>query len=314
MWKISARDLTDAKALALQLLMEEGNRSFDAASKIMEDFEPLYTPEGQLGDYDYAAEYVMSQKNPRGKHMSCGSLSAKKCRQLQHVYESARDRGFSKKRAAKQAWGAVGGREYNAKKKPSRKKNAFMEPEYYKGLFYDVENTHGESTLVPADLIGGRADVEFTPPDLSDFEDYIEGKPERFERVKGWFVRLSASGYMDATEWSGPFKTKAEARKFVEDHYEVDPDTGDELEYEENRSHNPKEDYFIAFDVYLGRKNIDTVFYSKSSKVTADEVRRALIQHDGYDPGITVKKRRAKRKNNPGTNTSIKQLKSFLSR
>ncbi len=45
--------------------------------------------------------------NPGDKHMACGDLSAKDCRQLQHVYESARGRGFSKKRAAQQAWGSL---------------------------------------------------------------------------------------------------------------------------------------------------------------------------------------------------------------
>jgi hypothetical protein len=65
-----------------------------------------------------------SEDNPQGVHMStavanprrsrnvkehvaCGDLSAKKCRQLQHVYTSARKRGYSKTRAAQQAWGAV---------------------------------------------------------------------------------------------------------------------------------------------------------------------------------------------------------------
>jgi ribosomal protein S24E len=43
-----------------------------------------------------------------------------------------------------------------------------------------------------------------------------------------------------------------------------------------------------AFRVYLGRKHIDTVFYSKSDKVTTDEVKRSLVDHDGYDPRIVV--------------------------
>lgn len=47
-----------------------------------------------------------------------------------------------------------------------------------------------------------------------------------------------------------------------------------------------------TFDVYIGRKLIDTVFYGASDKVTTDEVRRALIEHDGYDPAIRVVKRR----------------------
>lgn len=45
----------------------------------------------------------------------------------------------------------------------------------------------------------------------------------------------------------------------------------------------------IPYDVYLNGKEIDTVFYG--SKEPAADVRRSLIEHDGYDPGIIVKRR-----------------------
>ena len=48
-----------------------------------------------------------------------------------------------------------------------------------------------------------------------------------------------------------------------------------------------------AFDVYLNGRNIDTVFYS--GPVDADEVRRSLIDHDGYDSDIEVSKARRSR-------------------
>ena len=41
-----------------------------------------------------------------------------------------------------------------------------------------------------------------------------------------------------------------------------------------------------AFNVYLNGKHVDTVFYTNH---TADEVRRSLINHDGYDPAIVVR-------------------------
>lgn len=49
--------------------------------------------------------------------------------------------------------------------------------------------------------------------------------------------------------------------------------------------------YTGAFDVYrpsrdFGRVQIDTVFYGQGS--TVDEVRRGLIDHDGYDSNIIV--------------------------
>ena len=100
---------------------------------------------------------------------------------------------------------------------------AFMIPEYEKSTFYEVESTTGEGSLVPGDLVG-------KSPDLEDFTDYIEGgDPESFEQVSGWFARLSAPGYMDATDWSGPFDTIEEARKHIEDTFEVDPKSGEPL-------------------------------------------------------------------------------------
>lgn len=43
----------------------------------------------------------------------------------------------------------------------------------------------------------------------------------------------------------------------------------------------------VGWDVFLRGKKIDTVFSIPSD--TADEVKRSLIQHDGYDRAITVK-------------------------
>lgn len=43
-----------------------------------------------------------------------------------------------------------------------------------------------------------------------------------------------------------------------------------------------------TFDIYLNNKLIDTVFHSGS----AEEVKSGLINHDGYNPAIVVKKRR----------------------
>lgn len=45
-----------------------------------------------------------------------------------------------------------------------------------------------------------------------------------------------------------------------------------------------------AWNVYLNGRKIDTMFYS--GKVDAEEVRRSLINHDGYDARIVVRKDR----------------------
>lgn len=47
-----------------------------------------------------------------------------------------------------------------------------------------------------------------------------------------------------------------------------------------------------AYDVYLLDKLIDTVYYGANIKVDEDEVKQSLINHDGYNPNIEVKRRK----------------------
>jgi hypothetical protein len=99
---------------------------------------------------------------------------------------------------------------------------AFMVPEYIEDKPYEVETQIG-TCIVPSELVGD-------DPDLSDFRDFVEGKPHSFTRLDaGIIFRLSASGYLDCTEWSYA-ETLEEAKEQIESLYEVDPDTGDELE------------------------------------------------------------------------------------
>jgi hypothetical protein len=48
--------------------------------------------------------------------------------------------------------------------------------------------------------------------------------------------------------------------------------------------------FMQAFDVYLNGKEIDTVFYSDEPKVPVEEVKDSLVNHDGYNPNIEVKR------------------------
>lgn len=49
----------------------------------------------------------------------------------------------------------------------------------------------------------------------------------------------------------------------------------------------------IAWSVYQRGELIDVVFYNEfttgGARITAEEVKRDLIGHDGYDPDIVVK-------------------------
>ncbi len=49
-----------------------------------------------------------------------------------------------------------------------------------------------------------------------------------------------------------------------------------------------------AYNVWLNGRLIDTVFWNDrcdgGAKITADDVRRSLIDHDGYNPNIVVRR------------------------
>lgn len=61
-----------------------------------------------------------------------------------------------------------------------------------------------------------------------------------------------------------------------------------QIKRDKSASSTPK---IQAFLIKLGNKVIDTVFYSASSKVDVYEVKKSLVEHDGYDSEITVYKR-----------------------
>lgn len=86
---------------------------------------------------------------------------------------------------------------------------------------YQVETTCG-TECVPVDVVGRASNLQY----------YVEGKllDVEPELVTGWFARLSAPGYLDCTEWSGPYSTEQEARDYITDQFDVDADTGEDLE------------------------------------------------------------------------------------
>ena len=89
---------------------------------------------------------------------------------------------------------------------------AFMTPNYDNNIFVTIENLQGELTFCPQ----GYEDLQ----DGDKISGTFKGK---------FFARLSADGYMDCTDWSGPFPTLEEAQDFIEETYNVDKDTGEEL-------------------------------------------------------------------------------------
>lgn len=97
---------------------------------------------------------------------------------------------------------------------------AFMQPVYTCEDFVRFEDALGETHCFPRDVLS----------DEQIRRDYTLAKDLEIETITGkWWARLSAAGYLDATDWSGPFLTEAEARSEIERIYDIDPDTGEEM-------------------------------------------------------------------------------------
>ena len=46
---------------------------------------------------------------------------------------------------------------------------------------------------------------------------------QRWQKRAGWYGRLSVGGYLDCTDWSGPYDSRREANDALNDMYDGDP-------------------------------------------------------------------------------------------
>jgi len=84
----------------------------------------------------------------------------------------------------------------------------FMQAQARRIAMLHVETTAGTS-IVPS---------HYFPcvPTADDVRDYVEGVPYLdddtggldYECRAGWYARFSAHGYMDCTDWDGPYETE----------------------------------------------------------------------------------------------------------
>lgn len=88
---------------------------------------------------------------------------------------------------------------------------AFMKHDVQFFTAWQVDTTHGIQTIPTA--------VCADAPGPDDIEGRAYDEPEK---VHGWFCRLSAPGYMDCTDWSGPYETYAEAVAALDEMYPDD--------------------------------------------------------------------------------------------
>lgn len=110
-----------------------------------------------------------------------------------------------------------------------------LQPQAVYDLFLVCETTGGVE-MFPADLVGVEepfpevilsTDASTDPVDadmVGRMEPYLNHGYELLsvECVKGWFARLSAPGYMDCTEWCGPFPSEDAALAHLEEMYGED--------------------------------------------------------------------------------------------
>ena len=82
--------------------------------------------------------------------------------------------------------------------------------------------------LAASEIAEGIADLEsgFMVPDICQFDSdpetgsYLEpNDPRADNRGSGFYARLSAPGYLDCTEWAGPFETEHEAEIYLVETY-----------------------------------------------------------------------------------------------
>lgn len=88
-----------------------------------------------------------------------------------------------------------------------------------------VETTHGTEFVRIADVTLFVRDSQTVTHPMSEADrdatiqkirPYVEAKPQSWENIKGYGARLSAPGYLDATEWT-VFDTEEEANAYLDE-------------------------------------------------------------------------------------------------
>ena len=82
----------------------------------------------------------------------------------------------------------------------------FMRNAVEHGTFYVGETTIGTVILHP--------DVYVT-----EKSHYTLLRGERWHKMKGWYGRLSAPGFLDCTDWSGPYRSSRAAYDALDEMY-----------------------------------------------------------------------------------------------
>jgi hypothetical protein len=118
--------------------------------------------------------------------------------------------------------GKVARKPVKAKRKSAGLDDGFMRPQIVNEKFFRIEDQHGDSRLVPADAYG--------TAEKAAQEEGVD--VENVTEESGWFAQLSAPGYLDQTDWEGPFGSEEEARAHLEEMYgdDMESDSDDDMD------------------------------------------------------------------------------------
>lgn len=93
----------------------------------------------------------------------------------------------------------------------------------------ECKNTNGSAFMVgetTEETMYVVEDVGAIPLSVFSLGDYLtaDGDTVCIEQAFGWWSRLSAPGYMDCTDWQGPYKTERKALTDLAKTHDVCPE------------------------------------------------------------------------------------------
>jgi hypothetical protein len=92
------------------------------------------------------------------------------------------------------------------------------------GWFDIIESKNG-ITCLPQGILSFEDIVEEISPEFDPYHPFtIEDAKELclYEMKEGWFGRFTMPGYLDSTDWSGPFETEEETKEYLDETYGED--------------------------------------------------------------------------------------------
>jgi len=87
----------------------------------------------------------------------------------------------------------------------------FMKPEVWNTEMWVVEG-HCGAEMFPCEYFSATDAIDHSSCDPHDVS---------VEKKAGWFVRLSAQGYTDCTDWQGPYDEEREALNELADSFDL---------------------------------------------------------------------------------------------